>query len=186
MRLRNTPGAWGVISKTFHWVAAALVFFSVAYGWWMTHVAERAGRLSLYQFHSSIGYDLLFLLLLRLVWRAIDRAPALPDGTKRWERMAANGGHALLYALMLAATVGGWLLLGTFSRTIEGALFGIVPVPPPVLDRSLHRLLEESHEVLSYALLVLVVVHIAGALRHHFIKKNDVLRRMWWGSGGQA
>jgi cytochrome b561 len=180
MALRNTPTTWGLISRAFHWLAAALVGFSLAYGWWMSHLAERAGRLALYQFHSSIGYDLLFLLVLRLAWRAMDRAPALPEDTKRWERAAAQLGHSLLYVLMLAACVGGWLLLGTFSRTIEGTLFGIIPVPPPVLSRSLHKVLEESHEFLSYALLVLIAVHVAAALRHHFIKKNDILRRMGW------
>ena len=177
MTLRSTPTAWGVMAKTFHWAVAALVIYSTGYGWWMTHVAERAGRMARYQSHGSIGYDLLFLLLLRLGWRLIDRGPALPDDLRRWERVS----HVLLYLLMLAVSVGGWLLLGTFSRTIEGSLFGVVPVPPPVLDRSLHRMLEEGHEFLSYALLALIAVHVAAALRHHFIKKNDVLRRMGWG-----
>lgn len=161
-------------------MVAALVIFSTGCGWWMSHVAERAGRPALYQFHSSIGYDLLFLLVLRLAWRLIDRAPALPENLLRWERVAAHLSHVLLYLLMLAVSIGGWLLLGTFSRTIEGTLFGVVPVPPPVLDRSLHKALEESHEFLSYALLILVAVHVAAALRHHFIKKNDLLRRMGW------
>jgi cytochrome b561 len=181
MALRSTPTAWGAIAKTFHWVVAALVIYSTGYGWWMTHVAERAGRPALYQFHSSIGYDLLFLLLLRLAWRLIDWPPVLPENLRRWERVAAHLSHVLLYVLMLAVSIGGWLLLGTFSRTIEGTLFGIVPVPPPVLDRSFHRVLEESHEFLSYALLALITVHVVAALRHHFIKKNDILRRMGWG-----
>jgi cytochrome b561 len=185
MMFRNTRSSWGSVARAFHWSIAALVIFSIAYGWWMTHAAPREGRLSLYAFHSSIGYDLLFLLVLRLCWRAIDRAPDLPQDTQRWERAVAHLGHVLLYLLMLAASIGGWLLVGTFSRRIEGTLFGIVPVPPPVLDRSLHRLFEESHEFLSYALLALVALHVAAALRHHFIKKNDVLRRMGWGSRAQ-
>lgn len=184
MALRSTPTAWGAIAKTFHWVVAALVIFSTGYGWWMSHVAERAGRLALYQFHSSIGYDLLFLVLLRLAWRLIDRPPALPEDLQRWERLAARFSHVLLYLLLLAVSIGGWLLLGTFSRTIEGTLFGVIPVPPPALNRLLHKILEEGHEILSYALLVLVAVHVAGALRHHFIKRNDVLRRMGWGGTG--
>ena len=151
----------------------------------MSDVAERAGRLALYQFDSSIGYDLLFLLvLLRLAWRLIDWAPALPESLRRWERVVARPSHVLLCLLMLVVSTGGWLLLGTFSRIIEGTLFGLIPVPPPVLDRSLHKVLEQSHEFLSCALLALIVVHVAAALRHHFIKKNEVLRRM--GSGGRV
>ena len=184
MTLRSTPTAWGAIAKMFHWLVAALVIFSTGYGWWMSHVAERAGRLALYQFHSSIGYDLLFLLLLRLAWRLIDRTPALPGNLLHWERVAAHFSHVLLYLLTLAASIGGWLLLGTFSRTIQGTLFGLVAVPPPVLDRSLHRVMEAGHEFVSYALLALIAVHVAAALRHHFIKKNDILRRMVWGGRG--
>jgi len=183
MIFRSTVAAWGIIAKAFHWVAAALVFFSIGYGWWMTHLAPRAGRIALYQFHASVGYALLLLLLLRLAWRFFDRAPALPEDQPSWERVAAHLSHVLLYLLMLAASVGGWLLLGTFSRPISGTLFGLVAVPPPALGRSLHRLLEESHEFLSYALLALIAVHVVAALRHHFIKKNDVLKRMGWGAG---
>ena len=181
MTLRSTATAWGSIAKAFHWLVAALVIYSIAYGWWMTHLAAREGRLALYALHSSIGYDLLLLLLLRLAWRSIDRAPAPPGDSKRWERLAARAVHALLYALLLAVSIGGWLLLGTFSRRIEGTLLGLVPIPPPALGRSLHDVLEKSHEVLSYVLLALVALHVAAALRHHFIKKNDVLQRMWMG-----
>ena len=180
MTLRNTQSTWGSIAKILHWTVAALVFFSIGYGWWMTHLAERAGRLTFYALHSSIGYDLLLLMLMRLIWRSVDRAPALPEGTRPWERAAARLGQALLYVLMLAASIGGWLLLGTFSRSIEGTLFGLVTVPPPILGRSLHGVFEEAHEFLAYALLAMVAVHVAGALRHHFIKRNDLLTRMGW------
>ena len=179
--LRNTQTAWGSVAKSFHWVVAALVIFSISYGWWMTHLAARAGRLSLYQFHSSIGYDLLFLLLLRLCWRAIDAVPAMPQNTRRWEHTAAHVSHVLLYVLTLAVCITGWLMLGAFSRPIAATLFGLFPVPLITTpDGPLHDLLEEVHRMLSYALLALIVVHVAAALRHHFIKRNDILRRMWW------
>ena len=181
--LRNSTTAWGSIAKSFHWVLAALVIFSIGYGWWMTHLAVRAGRLSLYGFHSSLSYDLLFLLVLRLVWRAIDPAPLLPRNTLHWERRAAYASHLLLYVLMLAVCISGWLMLGAFSRPINATLFGMIPVPTLTTpDRPLHDLLEDIHRILSYALLALIVVHVAAALRHHFIKRNDVLRRMWWGA----
>ena len=181
--LRNTHTAWGSIAKSFHWGIAALVIFSIGYGWWMTHLAVRAGRLSLYAFHSSIGYDLLFLLLLRLCWRAIDVVPDAPQNAQPWERKAAYASHVLLYVLTLAVCVTGWLMLGAFSRPIAAELFGAFPVPLLTTpNRPLHDLLEDVHRVLSYALLALIVVHVAAALRHHFIKRNDVLRRMWWGA----
>ena len=179
--LRNTQTAWGSVAKSLHWVLAALIVFSIGYGWWMTHLAARAGRLALYGFHSSIGYDLLFLLLLRLCWRAIDPAPAMPLDAQRWENRAAYASHALLYVLTLAVCISGWLMLGAFSRPVNATLFGMILVPTVTTpDRSLHDWLEDIHRILSYALLGLIVVHVAAALRHHFIKKNDILRRMWW------
>ena len=181
--LRNTTTAWGAVARSFHWVLAALVIFSIAYGWWMTHLAARAGRLSFYALHSSIGYDLLFLLVLRLAWRAIDATPRMPQDTLHWERTAAHVSHILLYVLTLAVCITGWLMLGAFSRPVAATLFGLFPVTTITTpDRPLHDLLEEIHRILSYALLALILVHVAAALRHHFIKKNDILRRMWRGA----
>jgi cytochrome b561 len=79
---------------------------------------------------------------------------------------------------MFGASLTGWALAGTFRAPMVKDLFGI-SVPPIISDRGLHNLFEESHTVLSYLLAMLIVVHIAGALRHHFSKRNDVLRRMW-------
>jgi cytochrome b561 len=177
--LRNSQTAWGAIARGLHWIVAFAVIFSVGFGWWMTHLAERAGRLSLYQFHSSVGYGILLLLLLRLGWRLLDPAPPMSAGTLRWERIAARTGHVLLYLDSLAVTISGWLLLGTMRQPIEASLLGLLSVPVPALGRGWHEALEETHEVLSYLLLALIVVHVAGALRHHFVKKNDILKRMW-------
>jgi len=185
--LRNTQTAWGGVAKLFHWLGALLVLFLTADGWWMTHLAERAGRLQHYELHSVIGYYLLLLLALRLAWRVANPAPALPQELKRWERAAALTAHWLLYALMLAVSVSGWMVADTFRRPLEATLFGAVPVPH-LLDASYRQyrgLIEASHEALSYVLLALVVVHVAGALRHHYLKKNDVLRRMSWGWSGR-
>src|SRR5450759_1924314 len=157
--LRNTQTAWGSVAKSFHWVVAALVIFSISYGGWMTHLAAGGGRRSPYQFLSAIGYDLLLLLLLRLGLRAIDAAPAMPQNTQRWEHTAAHVSHALLYVLTLAVCITGWLMLGAFSRPIAATLFGLFPVPLITTpDGPLHDLLEEVHRILSYALLVLIVI----------------------------
>ena len=177
--LRNTQTTWGAIAKSLHWTIAFMVIFSVGFGWWMTHIAERAGRLGLYQFHSSLGYGVLLLLVLRLGWRLADPAPPMPADTLRWERIAARSGHVLLYLDSLAVIISGWLLTGTMRRPLDATLLGLVNVPVPALGREMHDALEKTHEVLSYLLLALIFVHVAAALRHHLVKKNDVLRRMW-------
>ena len=181
--LRNTSSAWGLAAKLFHWLSAVLILFLVGYGWWMTHLAERAGRLTHYQLHSLIGWYVLFLIALRLLWRVGNAVPALPAELPRWRRAAARGAHWLLYFVMFFVSISGWMVADTFRQPIEATLFGFISVPH-LLDasnRPFRALVEETHAVSSYALLALVAVHVVGALNHHFWQKNDVLRRMGWG-----
>jgi len=180
---RNTSEAWGGLAKLFHWLSALLILFLVGYGWWMTHVPERAVRLAHYQWHSVIGWYVLLLIALRLAWRAFNPGPPPPAELPRWERMTARAAHWMLYALMFVVSISGWMVADTFRQPIEARLFGVVPVPH-LLDashRSFRGIVEESHKACSYVLLGLVMIHVASALRHHFIKKNVVLRRMGWG-----
>lgn len=176
--LRNTESRWGLVAKVFHWVIAVVLLVDMAYGWWMTHLAERFVRFEHYGLHGSIGYDLLLLVVLRLGWRTFDRAPAPPAGTARWERVAAQVSHVLLYVLTLAVCIVGCLLSGTMRRPLNSELLGVLPIPAPGTGREYHELFEDTHKIIAYTLLALIVVHVLAALNHHFIKRNDVLRRM--------
>ena len=178
--IHNSTTRWGWPAKTLHWLGAILIFVLLAHGWWMTHLAPRPDRLAHYVWHASIGYDLLAFLVLRLLWRWMNPVPALPQDLLPWERAAALAGHFALYVLMFAAALSGWALAGTFRAPMNEALFGLVRVPAITSggDRVMHDLFEKSHEILSYLLAALVLVHVIGALRHHFVKRNDVLRRM--------
>ncbi|MBX9773772.1 MAG: cytochrome b [Xanthobacteraceae bacterium] len=180
--LRNTQAEWGWPSKALHWVGALAVLVLLVHGWWMVHMAPRPERFANYTWHAAIGYDLLVLLVLRLLWRWMNPVPAMPADLKRWEVIAAKAGHISLYVLLFAASISGWALAGTFRRPMALDLFGI-PIPQLVAnqDRALHDILEETHTITSYLLAALIVVHIAGSLRHHFSKRNDVLRRMGFG-----
>jgi cytochrome b561 len=84
----------------------------------------------------------------------------------------------LLYLLTIVVCIAGWLLAGTMRRPLDAPLLGFIDIPVPPLGRSYHELFEDSHKIIAYTLLALIVVHVAAALRHHFIKRNDVLRRM--------
>jgi cytochrome b561 len=135
-----------------------------------------------YAWHSALGYDLLALTVLRVLWRWFNPVPELPADLKRWERIAAHLGHVSLYVLIFIVSLTGWLVATTFRVPMTKDLLGI-DVPPIVttVDRSMRQWIEESHLLLAYLLAVIVLVHIAGALRHHLFKRNDVLRRMTWG-----
>ena len=118
-------------------------------------------------------------MALRLLWRWVNPTPAQPSDSKPWERLAAQLGHIGLYVLIFAVSLTGWAVANTFRIPITQDLFGLaVPKIVGTVDRATRALVEETHMVLAYVLAVLVAVHIMGALRHHFWKRNDVLRRM--------
>jgi cytochrome b561 len=180
--IKNSPKAWGWPAILLHWTGALLILLLLGHGWWMTHFAPRPDRLAHYAGHAGLGYDFLALLILRQLWRWTHTVPDLPHDIKPWERLAAQAGHIGLYAIMFASALTGWALAGTFGKPLNKDAFGLsVPSIFVSQDRAMHGLFESSHSVFSYALAALVVVHIGGALRHRFIKHNDVLRRMWFG-----
>lgn len=181
--LRNTAATWGWPAKLLHWIGAAAVLVLLVHGWWMTHVAARPDRIANYNWHAALGYDALALLMLRLLWRWGDPVPALRAELRPWERMAAQAGHIGLYLLMFGASLTGWALAGTFRTPMSRDLFGL-PVPQFIQDMAFHDLFEGWHFILSYLLAALIAVHVAAALRHHFLKRNDLLRRMWFGRAG--
>lgn len=177
----NSATRWGWPAKVLHWSGAAIILVLLAHGWWMTHMTPRPDRLANYEWHSALGYDLLALTILRLIWRWLNPVPELPADLKPWERMAARIGHISLYAFMFVVSVSGWMVATTFRVPMTRDLFGI-SVPPIVttVDRPAREWIEGSHLILAYVFAAVVLVHIVGALRHHFLRRNDVLQRMTW------
>jgi cytochrome b561 len=109
--------------------------------------------------------------------------PTLPSDLRPWERRAASLSHIGLYLLMFLCTVGGWALAGTsrgsLNKDVFGLQWGFIYTSQ---DRWIHGVLEDTHKVSAYLLPALVLVHVVAAMRHHFVKRNDVLRRMTVGS----
>ena len=178
--LKNSADAWGLVSKLFHWVAAALIVALLIHGWTMTHLVPRGLRLANYSWHAAIGYDLLALTVLRALWRWLAGAPKEIEGLTSLERLGARLGHWALYGLTFAACLTGWALAGTLRRPLDAKLFGVIDLPALASpgNRGLHDALEEAHEVLVYGLALFVVGHVVAAVRHHVVKKNAVLTRM--------
>jgi cytochrome b561 len=186
--LKNTDSAWGAPAKFFHWLAAAMILTMLGLGWWMTHmIPSGPGRTAVFSWHAAIGYDLLALTVLRLVWRSLSRTPSLPSDTKPWERIAARIGHGLLYLATFVTAMCGWSLAGTMRTPLVKDLFGI-SIPSLVVshDRPIHEFLEDTHAILAYVLAGFIAIHVAGALRHHFVKRNNVLTRMLRAASAEA
>ena len=183
----NTATTWGWPAKVLHWIGAVLILLLLVHGWWMTHMTPRPDRLANYAGHSAIGYDLLALTIVRLLWRWLNPVPELPADLKPWERAAAHIGHISLYVFIFIVSVTGWMVATTFRVPMTKDVFGI-NVPPIVttVDRAVRQWIEESHKVLAYVLAAVVVIHVIGALRHHIFKRNQILRRMTWGMPAQG
>jgi len=187
--LRNTSDRWGLVAQAFHWITGGFVLVLIGQGWWMKEMVPRAERFGQYQWHASVGYALLALMVVRVAWRAVNRVPDAPSQSKGWEKRAAAIGHWVLYVLTLGAAVFGWALAGTFRRPLDMTLWDTVKVPALVAsqDRGLHELFEGLHEFFSWTLAGLVIAHVAVALYHHCRRHDGVMTRMLpWGRGSDG
>lgn len=174
---RNTEDAWGTIARSFHWLIAALILGQLVLGKVADEMALSPQKLDLFVWHKSIGISILLLAILRLLWRLGNAPPAPPPGIPRWETLLARLGHTLLYTLMFAVPVSGWWI--SDSSRIPFKAFWIVPMPDWLpTDRSVQEIAEDVHGMLIIALLVVLAVHLAAALRHHFLLRNVTLLRM--------
>ncbi len=185
MQLRNTRNGYGIVAIAFHWTMAVLMVGLFVLGKYMVGLDPMApDTFALYQWHKSFGFVVLALAVLRLAWRFANPAPKLPAGMPAIERLAAHLGHFGLYALLLALPLSGWLMVSASPWGIPTVLFEVLPVPHLPVPGALgdkpaaEALLKELHEMLGFALLLLVVLHVAAALKHHFLNRDDVLRRM--------
>jgi cytochrome b561/polyisoprenoid-binding protein YceI len=177
MSLANTPRRWGLVSQLLHWAVVALIVTQFVLAELAEDLPIGLKKLSLIANHKSFGITILALALVRLVWRRISRGPALPDGMSRLERIAANASHHLLYGLLFAVPLAGWAM--SSAKNYSVSWFNLVPLPNLVAPNdALFEVLKETHEVLAWLLAAVAIVHALAALRHHFLLKDDVLRRM--------
>lgn len=177
MKITNTGDSWGAPAKLFHWIMAALILAQIALGLAAAGWHLSPAKLTLFFWHKSTGMLILLLALLRLAWRLANRVPALPAGMPAWERAAARAGHALLYAAIIALPITGWIVNSAANVPLK--LFYLVPLPAIVApDKATEDLAKLAHFWLFALLGALLVVHAGAALRHHFVKRNDVLARM--------
>jgi len=121
----NSTTTWGWPAKILHWIGAAIILVLLVHGWWMTHMTPRPERLANYAWHSALGYDLLALTVLRLLWRWFNPVPELPADLKPWERVAARVGHVSLYVLMFIVSLTGWMVATTFRVPMTKDLLGV-------------------------------------------------------------
>ena len=160
-----------------HWLIATLLISLFLLGLYMHELPLSPWKLQIYSWHKWAGVTAFLLVLVRLAWRHWHRPPPLPAAMSRLLQLAAHGGHALLYLLMVAIPLTGWLM--SSAKGFPVVYFGLLPLPDLVdKNKELGEVLAATHQILNYLLATIVIGHAAAAIKHHLIDKDDVLARM--------
>jgi cytochrome b561 len=177
MPLKNTPDRYGAVAKFFHWTIVLLIILQYILITYAEELPRGMEKLKIITYHKSFGVTVLALAVLRLLWRFMNKVPELPRHMSAMEVGLARFSHFALYALIFAMPLSGWIM--SSAQNFPVSYFGWFSLPALVTpDRGLGELMEDAHEFLFNALLAVAVLHVIGALKHHFWDKDDVLRRM--------
>lgn len=160
-----------------HWVMALLIVIAFPLGVIAHEMAFSPDKLRLMSYHKWLGVTLFMLVVVRLLWRATHKPAPLEAAMPAWQKMAATTVHVLLYVLLFAIPLSGWLM--SSAKGFQTVYLGILPLPDLLgKSKELGDLLAEVHEALNITLLLLVLLHVAAALKHHVIDKDGTLQRM--------
>lgn len=196
MNISNT--SYTKTAKFLHWLIAIGIFGMFALGWYMSDLPKEAPKQMAYDLfdwgiytwqlaeeasprtfyfnlHKSIGVTIFALILFRIFWRLTHKAPALLASYKAWESKLAKNVHRLLYVLMVALPLSG-IIMATYSK-YGIKWFGIAFIKG-LDNKDMRELFYEAHEIIGLIILLVIILHIIGALKHKFIDKDDTLKRM--------
>ena len=170
---------YGGVAIALHWLLAALIAASLGVGLYMTGLPFSPLRLKLYSWHKWAGVTILLLSALRLAWRLGHRPPPLPAATPAWQLAAYRTGHALMYLLFFAVPLAGWAY--SSSMGVPVVWFGALPLPDfmPVDQPFAEAVLQPLHKGCAFTLAGVTLLHVAAALKHHWIDRDGLLKRMW-------
>jgi cytochrome b561 len=167
------------VAIALHWILAVGILLQIWLGFSLDDIPrgtpERSAWVNL---HKSTGITLAALILARFAWRITHRPPPLPAAMPAWERIAARVSHALLYVCMVGAPLAGYIA-SNFSK-FGVKYFGLVVLPPwGTDDKGIYALFNTTHRVLALTLAAMILLHVAAALKHAFIDRDGIMRRMW-------
>lgn len=163
------------VAVALHWIVAALLIGNILLGLLHDSFGKAATPWMMF-FHKATGLTVLALSLARLGWRLTHRPPAFDPVLKGWERALASFIHWLFYVMLIALPLTGWLLSSSSGRSTDfWGLFDIAPLPVP---KESHDVLEDAHELLGKVMIGLVLLHVTGALKHHFEGHRHLMGRM--------
>jgi len=166
------------VARVLHWLIAACILINICLGLFWNYTEEPPIRIM--GLHKSFGLTILALSIARIGWRFTHKPPALPAAMPQWERAAAHVTHWAFYGLLFVMPVTGWLYVsaGPVPLTYFD-LFGLPKLPVEKGD-FLADIASPTHVFLAWTMVVLLILHVGAALRHHFIIKDDVFKRMFF------
>jgi len=175
--MTNSSSRYSAVAILLHWAIAALILFMIWLGWNMEDNEVR------FQLHKSIGISILFLSVARVLWRGMNPPPPMPDDMKPWEKTLSHGIHVGFYVLMIGLPLLGWLLVSTSKFQVSTVLFGTVswphlPFTEGLRGGALHEVVEFLHSKGAWVLIVLLGLHVAGAVKHEIGAEQGVFKRM--------
>ncbi len=160
-----------------HWLLALALFGLFGMGLYMTGLSMSPTRLKLYNWHKWAGVTVLVLSFLRLAWRLTHRPPA-DAPMPAWQARAAHAAHVALYVLFFAVPLAGWAYSSAAGFPV--VWFGVLPLPDLIApNRELAEAIKPLHRILAYTMAAIVLVHVGGALKHQWVDRDGLLRRMW-------
>jgi cytochrome b561 len=179
---RYSRSGYSKVAITLHWLIALLIIGNVIGALIFDSLldssdpADRARGAAIVGIHKSIGLTVLVLSLFRLAWRLTHGFPRLPEHMAGWEVALARGNHVAFYFMMITVPLAGYVMSSGGPYPI--VYFGLFEVPKLPVGEALGDFAHEAHEILAFTTVGLVALHVAGALKHHFLDRDDVLARM--------
>jgi cytochrome b561 len=174
----QTSSRYTTVAIVLHWFLAVAIVAGFVIGLQMSDEPVTPARVRWINYHKWIGITILALSVLRLLWRWRHQPPVLPASIRGWQRHASRWGHRALYLFFFIVPLAGWAY--SSADGFHVVYLGLIRLPDLApKDKALADLLIDVHATLAWTLAVLVGVHVAAALKHHFIDKDGLLRRMW-------
>jgi cytochrome b561 len=174
--LKNTFNAYGVVSKLFHWLVAIVIISMLVFGFLMDDIGGIENKYVMRDLHKASGVVALCLILMRVFWRLVNQAVQPDSSMPHILQIAAKMGHFLLYVFMLLMPISGILMVTLKGREIN--MYGLFSIPSVVEQPAIGHFFKIVHETTAVALATLLTLHIIVAFYHHFIRKDDTLKRM--------
>ena len=189
MAFHNTETVWGLPARLIHWIMAVMIFMMLIFGTIMAGTNDLIAKFQMVQTHKSMGFTVFVLAVVRVLWRwRSPTTPALPQDMPRWQVAASHASHHLLYLLILAIPLSGWLMVTSsplndadaYPMQVRNMVWGLFEMPDLFATGSEHlsQIFASVHWVLTKVLMAILALHVLAALKHQFIDRDGLLMRM--------